>query len=311
MDDRHIEAFLEMMSAERGAAAATLRSYRSDLLGLSDFLAARDLTPADAEASHLRDFLAAEARAGRAPATTARRLSTARQFYRFLYAEGWRGDDPTTAIEGPRSPRPLPKVLSETEVECLLAAARQRPGAPGRRLEAAIEILYATGLRISELGALPLAAAVDSRLLLVRGKGGRDRQVPLGQAARDAIERYLALRDHFAATTSRWLFPSRGAAGHLTSRRLGQLLKELAPAAGIDPARLSPHVLRHAFASHLLAHGADLRAVQQMLGHADISTTQIYTHVLEERLKALVEDHHPLALEPAVKARRSHPRSRH
>jgi integrase/recombinase XerD len=159
MDDRHIEAFLEMMSAERGAAAATLRGYRSDLLGLGDFLAARDLAPAAAQASHLRDFLAAEARAGLAPTTTRRRLSTVRQFYRFLYAEGWRGDDPTTAIEGPKAVRPLPKILSETEVDCLLKAARERPGAPGRRLEAAIEILYASGLRISELVALPLAAA--------------------------------------------------------------------------------------------------------------------------------------------------------
>ncbi len=309
MDDRHVEAFLEMMSAERGAAAATLRSYRSDLLSLCDFLAARSLAPIAAQASHLRDFLAAEARAGRAPATTARRLSTARQFYRFLYAEGLRGDDPTTAIEGPRRQRPLPKILSEAEVEGLLAAARECPGAPGRRLEAAIEILYATGLRISELVALPLAATADSRLLLVRGKGGRERMVPLGQAARDAIERYLVLRDEFTGApsggASPWLFPSRGAAGHLTGRRLAQLLKELAPAAGIDPGRLSPHVLRHAFASHLLAHGADLRAVQQMLGHADISTTQIYTHVLEERLKALVENHHPLASAPVAKSGRS------
>ncbi|HJM48359.1 MAG TPA: site-specific tyrosine recombinase XerD [Alphaproteobacteria bacterium] len=309
MDDRHIEAFLEMMSAERGAAQATLQSYRQDLLALSAFLAGRGLAPLAAQASQLRDFLAAEARAGRAPATVRRRLSTVRQFFRFLYAEGWRGDDPTTAIEGPSAPRPLPKILSQAEVDGLLVAARKRPGAAGRRLEAAIEILYATGLRVSELVALPLSAtATDNRLLLVRGKGGRERLVPLGQAAREAIGRYLALRDKFSAGSgvgaSPWLFPSRGAAGHLTGRRLAQLLKELAPAAGLDPRRLSPHVLRHAFASHLLAHGADLRAVQQMLGHADISTTQIYTHVLEERLKALVENHHPLAAPSATKAGR-------
>jgi integrase/recombinase XerD len=224
-----------------------------------------------------------------------------RQFYRFLLSEGARSDDPTAQLDAPRLGRPLPKILAEDEVNGLIAVAASWPGEEGVRLRCVLEILYATGLRVSELVGLPLAAAQrDPRFLLVRGKGGKERLVPLSPPARQALAAYLECRSAFlprssAAKTARWLFPSRGAIGHLTRQRCGQMLKELALASGLDPARLSPHVLRHAFASHLLDHGADLRSVQQMLGHADIATTQIYTHVQGERLRRLVETAHPLA----------------
>ncbi len=243
-------------------------------------------------------YLAAPATAQLAPRSLARRISAMRQFYKFLVIDGQRQDDPTTGLDTPRLGRPLPKLLSESEVEGLLAAARAWPGEEGMRLLCLIELLYATGMRISELLTLPLAAAWrDPRFLLVRGKGGRERVVPLNEPGRLALAAYLDCREHFLAQSqpSRWLFPSRGGAGHLTRQRCGQLLKELALKAGLDPARLSPHVLRHAFASHLLDHGADLRSVQQMLGHADIATTQIYTHVLSDRLRQLVDSAHPLA----------------
>jgi len=231
------------------------------------------------------------------PRTTARRLSALRQFHKFLFAEGVRPDDPTTQLDSPRLGRPLPKILDEAEVAMLIAAARRRDGAEGKRLICFVELLYATGLRVSELVALPLSRLREERFLLIAGKGGKERLVPLSVPARAALSEYAAVRGEFLAegAASRYLFPSRGAEGHLTRRRCGQLLKELAIEAGIDPARVSPHVLRHAFASHLLDHGADLRSVQQMLGHADIATTQIYTHVQGERLRALVETHHPLA----------------
>lgn len=243
-----------------------------------------------------------------APRTLARRLSAMRQFFRFLVSDGTRADDPTAGLDPPRLGRPLPKILSEAEVARLIAAAAGWPDEEGARLRALLELLYATGLRVSELVGLPLAAAQrDPRFLLVRGKGGKERVVPLSAPARQALAAYLECRGRFLpqnrrprtkladTKTARWLFPSRGADGHLTRQRCGQLLKELALAAGLDPARLSPHVLRHAFASHLLDHGADLRSVQQMLGHADIATTQIYTHVQSERLRRLVETAHPLA----------------
>jgi len=295
---RHIEAFLEMLSAERGAAANTLAAYRRDLERFAAFLGARggDLLGAEPEA--IRAYLSSLADQGLSAATSARRLSALRQFYRFLLAEGLRGDDPCNLIDSPRLPRPLPKVLSEAEVEELLAEARRVEGPGGARLVALLEVLYATGLRVSELVGLPRSAlAHDRRLVIVRGKGGKERMVPLGEPAAAALEAYLELRPRFLpeGASSPWLFPSRGGSGHLTRRRLAQLLKELALGAGIDPGGVSPHVLRHAFGAHLLAHGADLRAVQQMLGHADIATTQIYTHVLDERLKALVREHHPLA----------------
>ena len=293
---RQVEAFLEMLAAERGASPNTLEAYRRDLGVLAGQLGAKPVEEAGAE--DLRDYLAQQAASGMAARTLARRLSALRQFYGFLFAEGLRPDNPTTAIDSPRQGRSLPKVLNEAEVEQLLAAAREREGPDGLRLRALIEVLYATGLRISELVTLPLSAiARDPRVLIVRGKGGKERMIPLGEAARAALAEYRAVRKPFlkGKAESPWLFPSRGKGGHLTRHRVAQLLKELAVEAGIQPSKVSPHVLRHAFASHLLDHGADLRSVQQMLGHADISTTQIYTHVLNERLKSLVAEHHPLA----------------
>jgi integrase/recombinase XerD len=295
---RLVESFLEMMSVERGVALNTLAAYRRDLDDLCHYLAPRGGDLSNASTDELRGYFADLAGRSMAATTSARRLSALRQFFKFLYAEGLRGDDPAAPIEGPKRPRPLPKVLSEDEVERLLAAARQGKGPEALRTVALLEMLYATGLRVSELVALPLSALQgDPRLILVKGKGGRERMVPLGEAAAAAVKDYQAVRGHFAGgrETSPWLFPSRGASGHLTRQRFGQRLKALAVEAGLDPAKVSPHVLRHAFASHLLAHGADLRAVQQMLGHADIATTQIYTHVLDERLRSLVTDHHPLA----------------
>jgi integrase/recombinase XerD len=296
---RFLETFLEMLSAERGAALLTLSAYRSDLRDLARALAARGAALEAASAAQLHDYLAA-ARVG--PRTLARRISAIRQFYKFLLLEGVRPDDPSAGLELPRLGRPLPKLLSETEIVRLIEAAGNWRGAEGLRLLCILELLYATGLRISELTALPLAAARgDPAVLLVRGKGGKERVVPLGAPAREALARYLAERPRFLSRSraSPWLFPSRAAKGHLTRQRCGQLLKELAAAAGIGPERLSPHVLRHAFASHLLDHGADLRSVQEMLGHASIATTEIYTHVLPDRLRRLVAERHPLAKFPA------------
>jgi integrase/recombinase XerD len=293
-----LEAFLEMLAAERGAARLTLAAYRNDLLDLSGFLAHRGVGLDNAGAAALHDYLAAAATRRLAPRTLARRLSAIRQFYRFLLTDGLRGDDPTSDLDAPRLGRPLPKILSEAEVARLIDTAAAWPREEGVRLRAILELLYATGLRISELTTLPLAAAQrDPRFVLVRGKGGKERIVPLSPPSRQALAAYLACRPHFLPEggASRFLFPSRGREGHLTRQRCGQLLKELALAADLDPSRLSPHVLRHAFASHLLDHGADLRSVQQMLGHADIATTQIYTHVQGDRLRRLVETAHPLA----------------
>jgi integrase/recombinase XerD len=294
---RHVEAFLEMLAAERGAARLTIDAYRNDLGDFAGFLAAAGKPVEAADAAALRRYLARLSGAGLSPRTTARRLSALRQFHKFLFAEGVRGDDPSAQLDSPRLGRPLPKILAEAEIESLIAAARCRDGAEGKRLLCFVELLYATGLRVSELVALPLSRLREKRFLLIAGKGGKERLVPLSAPARAALADYATVRGEFLAegATSRYLFPSRGEEGHLTRRRCGQLLKELAIEAGIDPARVSPHVLRHAFASHLLDHGADLRSVQQMLGHADIATTQIYTHVQGDRLRALVETHHPLA----------------
>jgi integrase/recombinase XerD len=293
------EAFLEMMAVERGAAANTLDAYRRDLADYEGFLGARGLSAQAADAAAVRAWLGGLSAAGMASATMARRLSAVRQLHRFLFLEGARPDDPTQTIEGPRLRRPLPRLLERAEIEALIAAAREVPGAPGLRLTACLELLYASGLRATELVALPLSAlAPDRRFLVVLGKGGKERMVPVGGAAAAALEAYLEVRAQFLGRRSKgraYLFPSRSDAGHLTRQRLSQLLKELALGAGLDPARLSPHVLRHAFASHLLAGGADLRALQLMLGHADIATTQIYTHVQGERLAAVVQAHHPLA----------------
>jgi integrase/recombinase XerD len=293
--DRHIEAFLEMLAAERGAAKLTLDAYRNDLRQVEAFMRRHGKTLVAANSDDLRRYFAYLAGAKRSPGTAARRLSALRQFYRFMIVEKIRRDDPTLALDGPRLHRPLPKVLVADDAEKLLAAARTKEGAEGMRLVCLIELLYGGGLRVSELVGLTLAAARrDARFLVVRGKGGRERLVPLGRPARRALDAYLAIRDRFlkSGTESRWLFPSRGISGHLTRRRCGQLVAGLARETGL---KVSPHVLRHAFASHLVDGGADLRSVQEMLGHADIATTQIYTHVQSERLKRLVNEAHPLA----------------
>jgi integrase/recombinase XerD len=292
-------AFLEMMAVERSAARNTLIAYAKDLEDARAFLAARDRDLADAGAEDIEAYFHALGARGLAPATAARRRASVRQFYRFVLGEGWRKDDPSRRVDAPRKGRPLPKVLSRGEVEALIGAAEARDGAGGLRLACMVELLYASGLRISELLALPLAAvARDPAYLIVKGKGGKERLAPLNEAARRAVKAYLPSRPGFLPKGARdnpWLFPSRGAGGRLTARRMAQLLDEAALGAGIDPGRVSPHVLRHAFATHLLEGGADLRAVQTLLGHADIATTQIYTHVAEDRLREVVERNHPLA----------------
>jgi len=292
---RQIEAFLEMLSAERGAARLTIAAYGADLADLAQFLGG---SIARATSDELRRYFAACAASGLGARSAARRLSAFRQFFRFLVVEGARRDDPTQALDAPRLPRNLPKYIDEKDAEALIAAAGARKGAEGARLLCLVELLYGAGLRVSELMGLPLAAARrEPRFLVIRGKGDKERLVPLGEPARAALAAYLAARWHFLrdGRPSPWLFPSRGREGHLTRRRCGQLMKELAHEAGLDPARLSPHVLRHAFASHLVDRGADLRSVQEMLGHADIATTQIYTHVQSRRLQRLVAERHPLA----------------
>lgn len=303
-DDRLIDLFLDMLAAERGAAANTLAAYRRDLEDFREHLP-RSGTLATAEAATIRRYLRGLTERGFSATTVARRLSAIRQFYRFLFAEGHRADDPGAAIEGPKRGRALPKILSVAEVDRLFAALRAE-GADGEppiaerlrraRLACLLEVLYATGLRVSELVALPATAArKDQQMLVVRGKGGKERLVPLNDAARRSMAAYLALRREAGVAESKWLFPSFGDSGHLTRQHFARELKALAAAAGLPSNRVSPHVLRHAFASHLLQNGADLRIVQTLLGHADIATTQIYTHVLEERLKSLVRDLHPLA----------------
>ncbi|MBU2581365.1 MAG: site-specific tyrosine recombinase XerD [Alphaproteobacteria bacterium] len=313
-DKRLIEMFLDMLAAERGAAANTLAAYRRDLEHAGEFFrrAGSSLqTAAPAEVSRLLNELGED---GLAAATRARKLSALRQFYRFLVAEGTIEEDPCHGFAGPRKARSLPKTLSIGEVDRLIETARERcarcrGGERYRavRLYCLLEVLYATGLRVSELVSLPRdVLRGDARVLTVKGKGGRERMVPLSGSAVKALHDFLSLGqsvddDVSETVATRWLFPSKSAQGHLTRQRFGQDLKEVAEEAGLDPQRVSPHVMRHAFASHLLDRGADLRAVQQLLGHADISTTEIYTHVLQERLKALVEKHHPLAVKGQVR----------
>jgi integrase/recombinase XerD len=306
-DQELVGRFIEMLSAEKGAAENTRAAYTRDLDDFVAFLAnRRQKALATALPADISAYLHAAAEAGLAPASRARRLSAIRQLYKFLAAEGVVAEDPANRLTGPRRGRPLPRTLSAAEVDRLIETARRRiEPARGRervralRLHALIEMLYATGMRVSELVTLPRSVLRDDgRVLFIKGKGGRERMVPLNGAAQAALQRYLNIgfEDGVAPMlATKWLFASRGAEGHLTRQRLGQELKELATEAGLDPGRVSPHVLRHAFASHLLDRGADLRSVQQLLGHADISTTQIYTHVLEERLKQLVFEHHPLA----------------
>ena len=307
---RLVELFLDMIAAERGAAVNTLDAYRRDLTAYSAGLVARGRTPLDAATDDLRAYLAMLEAQGFKPTSAARKLSAIRQFHRFLVAEGKRADDPAQILEGPRQGQRLPKILTVKEVDRLLAIAKDgleqgldleaRPA--GERLRAArmnalLELLYATGLRVSELVTLPRHALRGrDPLIAIKGKGGRERLVVVSEPARQAVSLYLqVLKQRMpAAADGPWLFPADSEAGHLTRQAFARDLKMVAAAAGIATHRVSPHVLRHAFASHLLQNGADLRIVQELLGHADIATTQIYTHVLDERMKAMVRDLHPM-----------------
>lgn len=294
MTTQQVEAFLEMMAVERDASPHTLAAYGRDLADADDALAG-GLMQADEAA--IEAWYAGLGARGLSPATQARRRSAVRQFYRFALGEGWRKDDPSRRLDAPKQGRPLPKTLGRDEIERLLAAASARDGAAGLRLVALVELAYASGLRVSELLALKVEAVRrDPAFLIVRGKGGKERLAPLNASARDAVKAWLAARSP-QQPDSPWLFPSASAKGHLTPRRFAQLLDQSAIDAGIDPARVSPHVLRHAFATHLLEGGADLRVVQTLLGHADIATTQIYTHVATDRLAEVVRSKHPLARE--------------
>ncbi len=288
-----IESFLDMMSAERGASPNTIAAYRRDLL---DFSTGADMKRAARD--DVRKYLSGLTKAGIAGSSQARKLSTLRQFFGFLYTDGIRKDDPTSAIDAPKRTRPLPKVLTRDDIDALISAAREHEGPEGLRLLCIVEMLYAAGLRVTELAGLPLASVRGKDgFIIVRGKGRKERLAPLNPSAREAIKAYLDERDTFVpkGTQSKFLFPSRSAEGFLTRRRVHQLLKELALKANIDPDKLSPHVLRHAFATHLVEGGADLRSVQTLLGHADIATTQIYTHVASERLTSVMEAAHPLS----------------
>jgi integrase/recombinase XerD len=294
-DSAHlVEAFLDMMSAERGAGANTLAAYRRDLL---DFAGHAD--PAKASREQVRGFLTGLSASGMAASTQARKLSALRQFYGFLYGEGIRSDDPTQTIAAPQARRPLPKILSGNDLEAMLAAAGEDQTPAGLRLTLIVEMLYGGGLRVSELAGLTLAAVrTKESFIRITGKGNKERLSPLSPAAREALDAYLAVRASFVPANdknNRYLFASRGEDGFLTRRRFHQLLKALAIKCGIDPAKVSPHVLRHAFATHLVEGGADLRSVQTLLGHADIATTQIYTHVARDHLTKVMRAAHPLA----------------
>lgn len=306
-DTRLIATFLEAISAERGAARNTLLAYGRDLMHYSDWLGERGSSLLRADRDLIEAYLIALDTEGLAPATRARRLSAIRQFYRLARTEGWRGDDPGLRLTGPARRLPLPRVLSLEEVQALRAAARapaprDTPRAQADRVRriCLLEMLYATGMRVSELVALPVAAVRGlPEMILITGKGGTDRLVPLAPPARAALADWIALRDGGRLEGSAWLFPSRGARGHLTREAFFVIMRQMAVAAGISPERVSPHVLRHAFATHLLEGGADLRVLQTLLGHADIATTEIYTHVATARLRSLVETHHPLMDPPA------------
>ncbi|MCW6507024.1 site-specific tyrosine recombinase [Lichenifustis flavocetrariae] len=305
---RLIDLFLDMITVERGAAANTLQAYRRDLEDYGAFLEGCGSSFLDVDGKRIRAYLTDLAERGLKPASAARRLSAVRQFHKALFADGHRADNPTLALDSPKRGRPLPKVLTIDEVDRMLSLARSDIDVPDRspldrrrsaRLYCLLEVLYATGLRVSELMALPRSAAKvaanrEPALLEIKGKGGRERVVPLSEPAKAAILLYRAIAEEGSPAPSRWLFPAFSESGHMTRQAFARDLKGLAGAAGLHLARVSPHVLRHAFASHLLQNGADLRIVQELLGHADIATTQIYTHVLDERMKAMVRDLHPL-----------------
>lgn len=301
-----ISIFLEMMSAERGASQNTLEAYERDLERFDEFLSSSRKDLLAVEASDIRAYLADLTAEGLSARTQARHLSSLKQFYLFLMEEDIRQDNPVAEIGTPRMAQSLPKFLSVDDTGALLKAAQENRTDEGLRLCALIELLYATGMRVSELVSLKVSQTQrDPRILTVMGKGNKERLVPLSPQAREALDRYLLVRDNFLPNLERdkakdtgWVFPSRGKSGYLTRHRVGQLLKELAIKSGIMPSKVSPHVLRHAFATHLLENGADLRSVQKMLGHSDISTTQIYTHVLQERLQKLVFEKHPLSSKP-------------
>ena len=300
-DAAAIEAFLEMMAAERGAAMNTLAAYQRDLRDAGASLKRKKSSLIRADAAAIATYLASMEKSGASPRTHARKLSSLKQFYKFLFSEKQRKDDPTATLAGPKLGRALPKTLPSDTIEKLITAARITEGAEAIRLVALLEMLYASGLRVSELVTLPFRPlqALDPKkgacLINVRGKGNKERLIPLSVAALDAMKTYLTIRQNFLRENedSPWLFPSRGK--HLTRQRFGQMLKALALKADVDPEVLSPHAIRHSFASHLLAGGADLRVIQEMLGHSDIATTQIYTYVEREKLNELVRDHHPLS----------------
>jgi len=304
-DARRISTFLEAIAAENGAARNTLLAYGRDLTHAADWLTDNAATLGSADAAALISYLVALDAEGLSRATRARRLSSLKQFYRFAYDEGWRRENPALRIDGPGRAQRLPGTLSEDEVARMLDIARDYGTDPATRARNAclFELLYATGLRVTELVSLPDSALRGApQMMMVRGKGGKDRLVPLSDPARAAVAIWLAHRDKSEDASratgkagSRFLFPARGAKGHMTRERFYGLVKEVASRAGLDPTRVSPHVLRHAFATHLLAGGADLRVIQTLLGHADLSSTEIYTHVLDERLRALVMEHHPMA----------------
>jgi integrase/recombinase XerD len=302
-DGRLIDRFLEMMSAERGAAGNTLAAYERDLSDYADFLKARGAGLQTASPEHIRNYLAGLADQGLKSSSAARKLSAVRQFHNFLYSEGIVKENPATAIESPRLRRPLPKIMTEADVTRLFEVAATRIASlegkarlKALRLHCLLELIYASGLRVSELVALKKQAlARAAQFIMVKGKGGRERLVPVSRKASSAVSIYLEGLKQVGGDEGPWLFPSHGAEGHLTRQHFALELKSLAAEAGLPLERISPHVLRHAFASHLLAGGADLRAVQQMLGHADIATTQIYTHVQADRLRTAVEKHHPLS----------------
>jgi len=290
--DPKVDAFLEMLAVERGAARNTINAYTIDLTDFADFAQARGQMAVAADAPTCQAWMASLHGRGLSARTAARRLSALRQFHQFLLREGVRQDNPTSRLDTPRLPRPLPKFLSESEVDALMQAAAAKPGRPGVLARAALELLYATGMRISELLSVPrVALGAKAEVMIIKGKGGKERMVPLSATAKQAALALLAA----TGTDSRYLFPGRNPKQPMTRQAFFLLLKQVALAAGLDPARVSPHVLRHSFASHMLARGADLRSLQMLLGHADISTVQIYTHVQTERLRQVVETHHPLS----------------